>query len=75
MTVFFQAQNLILEWYNFHGVTLYVIDTISPFFLSNAMNIRNSLHVYVTIHHETSIKSPLGHFQFMLYLESTCPKL
>ena len=31
--------------------------------------------VYVTIHHETSVKSPLGHFQFMLYLESTCPKL
>ena len=30
---------------------------------------------YVTIHHETSVKSPLGHFQFMLYLESTCPKL
>ena len=31
--------------------------------------------VFVTIHHETSVKSPLGHFQFMLYLESTCPKL
>ena len=30
---------------------------------------------YVTIHHETSVKSPLGHFQIMLYLESTCPKL
>ena len=29
---------------------------------------------YVTIHHETSVKSPLmGHFQFMLYLEGTCP--
>ena len=24
----------------------------------------------VTIHHETSVESPLGHFQFMLYLES-----
>ena len=31
--------------------------------------------VNVTIRHETSAKSPLGHFQFMLYLESTCPKL
>ena len=32
-------------------------------------------HTYVTIHHETGVKSPLGHFQFMLYLESICPKL
>ena len=30
---------------------------------------------YVTIHHKTSVKSPLGHFHFMLYLGSTCPKL
>ena len=30
---------------------------------------------FVTIHHETNVKSPLGHVQFMLYLESTCPKL
>ena len=25
--------------------------------------------IFVTIHHETSVKSPLGHFQFMLNLE------
>ena len=30
---------------------------------------------YVTIHHKTSVKSPQGHFQIMLYLKSTCPKL
>ena len=30
---------------------------------------------YVTIHHETSVKSPVGHFQFMSYPKSTCPKL
>ena len=30
---------------------------------------------YVTIHHETGVKSRLGHFQFMLYLESISPKL
>ena len=30
---------------------------------------------YVTIHHETSVKSPLGNFQFTVYLESTYPKL
>ena len=31
--------------------------------------------IFETIHHENSVKPPLGHFQFILYLESTCPKL
>ena len=29
---------------------------------------KTTLSIYVTIHHETGVKSPLGHFQFMLYL-------
>ena len=43
--------------------------------LSSAMMDGWLSFLIVTIHHETSVKSPLGHFQFMLYLESTCPKL
>ena len=30
---------------------------------------------FVTIHKETSLKSPLWVIQIMLYLESACPKL
>ena len=33
------------------------------------------IQINVTIHHETSVKSPLGNFPILLYLESTCPKL